>query len=100
MDEISGWIILLFVASAFVFAVYLDCNPKSRLSRGFEAFWETPAIKRLRMVMWKTFWVLFLGWLALVAIEDRFNRAGIRDSDVEHFLRMAGVIALVVGMAL
>jgi hypothetical protein len=50
--------------------------------------------------MWKTFWVFFLGWLALVAIEDRFTRAGIRDSDVEHFLRMAGVSALVVGMAL
>jgi len=35
-----------------------------------------------------------------VAIEDRFTRAGISDSDVEHFLHMAGVIALVVGMAL
>jgi len=49
MGEISGWIILLFVASAFAFAVYLGFNPKSRLSRGLEAFWETPAIKRLRM---------------------------------------------------
>jgi hypothetical protein len=57
MGDISTWVILLFIVSAFVFAVYLGAAPNSRLSRGLDAFWETPAIKQFGKFLRRTFWV-------------------------------------------
>jgi hypothetical protein len=100
MGDILTWVILLFIVSAFVFAVYLGAAPNSRLSRGLDAFWETPAIKQFGKFLRRTFWVLLIGMLAIGAIQDYFSRAGIREGAVENFLLVAGVIALAAGAAL
>jgi len=32
VDEVFGWIVLLFIASAIVLAVYYGINPKNRIA--------------------------------------------------------------------
>ena len=60
---------LLLMVCVLGFAVNHYFNPKNRLSRGLEAFWNTPSIKEFRMFVWKAFWVLLLGGIALTSID-------------------------------
>lgn len=88
-DEVLGWIILLFIASAFVLFIIYRLNPKNRVSRGLEAFWNTPSIKQFRMFVLKAFWVLFLGWLTLTGIRYYFDESRWypREREVEVFFK-------------
>jgi hypothetical protein len=64
-EDVIGWILTLLIIGVLGLAVWHGLNPKNPLSRGLEAFWNTPAIKRFRMFIWKAFWVCFLGFLGI-----------------------------------
>ena len=49
---ISGFFLLLIVVMFGVYAWH-RVNPKNAISRGLEGFWNTPAIKRFRLFIWR-----------------------------------------------
>jgi hypothetical protein len=89
LDEVKDWTFFLIMLSAFGFLLYLRYNPNSRLRKGVEAFWKTPAIKQFRIFIWKVFWVLFLGWIAVVSIQYYFTDSGWypREKEVDVFFK-------------
>jgi hypothetical protein len=88
-EDVITWICLLLVIGVIGFAFVHYFNPKNRLSRGLEAFWNTPTIKDFRLLIWKAFWVLLLGWIALSGIQYYFNESGwyAREREIEVFFK-------------
>jgi len=87
-DVIIG-IFLLLIVCVLGFAIVHVNYPKNKLSRGLEAFWNTPAIKEFRMFIWKAFWVLLLGGIAITCIDYYFNESSWypREREVEVFFK-------------
>jgi hypothetical protein len=89
VDEILEWIIVLFILSAFVLMVYHRVNPKNRLSRGLEAFWNAPGITQTRREIWRGFWFIVLLVVGGYGIEYYFNESSWypREREVEVFFK-------------
>jgi hypothetical protein len=89
VDEVLGWFVLLFIASAVALAVYHGINPKNRISRGIEGFWNAPGIARTRREIWRGFWFIVLLWLGGISIEYYFNESGWypRQREIEVFFK-------------
>lgn len=89
LDELKEWTVFFFMLCAFSLLLYLRYNPKSRLRKGVEAFWNTPAIKTFREFIWKAFLVLSLGWIAIISIQYYFTDSGWypREKEVEVFFK-------------
>src|SRR5712692_9924085 len=89
MRSLILWIILLLVFSVFALMVYHGYNPKNRLSRGLESFWNTHDIKQFRMVIRKAFWICIFGFLAIITIPWYFNESGYypREREVAVFFK-------------
>jgi hypothetical protein len=76
VEDVIEWTFGLLIISVLGFALWHGLNPKNPLSRGLEAFWNTPAIKQFRLFVWKAFWICFLGFLAIATISWYFNESG------------------------
>lgn len=87
-DFISGFFLIL-IACVIGLVVWHAVNPKNTISRGLEAFWNSPAIKSFRMLIWGAFWLLFLGFLAIATIRWYFTESGWypREREVEVFFK-------------
>ena len=89
VNEILEWIILLFILSALGLMVYHGYDPKNKITRGIEAFWNTPAIKEFRMFIWKAFWALVLFYVAVISLDYYFNESDWypRKREIEVFFK-------------
>ncbi len=88
-EDILAGIFLLLMVCVLGFAVNHYFNPKNRMSRGVEAFWNTPAIKEFRIFIWKAFWALFLFYVVATSLEYYFNESGWypREREIEVFFK-------------
>jgi hypothetical protein len=75
-EDVIGWILTLLIMGVLGLAVWHGLKPKNPASRGLEAVWNYPAIKQFRMLIWKAFWVCFLGYLVIVFISWYFEESG------------------------
>jgi hypothetical protein len=72
-EDVELWISFLLLVSVLGLAVWHFVNPKNPVSRGLVVFWNTPAIKKFSMFIWKAFGVCFFGYLAIVTISWYFE---------------------------
>lgn len=75
-EDVIGWILTLLILGVLGLAVWHGLNPKNPVSRGLERFWNYPAIKQFRMLIWKAFWICFLGYLAIAFMSWYFEESG------------------------
>src|SRR5216683_7100259 len=89
MEDIIGWFLLLLLAGVIGLGVAHVVNPKNKLSRGIEAFWESNSIKNFRRSVRILFWFCVVSWLVVASIDYYFNDSGWypREREVEVFFK-------------
>jgi hypothetical protein len=88
-EDLVGWFFAILIFAVIGLAVWHQVNPKNPISRGLEAFWNTPDVKSVRLFLWKAFWVCFLGFLAISFISWFYEESGWypRQREVQVFFK-------------
>jgi len=89
LDDVIGWIFILFFVGLFALIFTLVFVPKSRISRGVQAFWDTAAIVRFRKFFYGLFMLLFFGFIVIGAAVYYVTESGWypREREVEVFFK-------------
>jgi hypothetical protein len=88
-EDVLAWICILFVTGLIGFAIAHYLNPKNRLSRALEAFWNTPRVAQIRRDIWRGFLFIVLLWLTAQSVNYYFNESSWypREREVEVFFK-------------